>query len=667
MSLNRIKILLIRYRRVLTILLNIAIFSVGLAGAFLLRFEFAIPPDKIDLLRQGLILAVSVKVLAFYLLRVDRGSLRHAGVNDMQRLVVANLLGSGLFTAGAWALIGSSFPRSVYVIDLLLCAAATVSARFAFRLYRETVVQSMARSGGRKILVYGAGAAGLRLLHDIRYSPDCGYRVIGFLDDDPEKWGVLAGGVPVLGGGRDAGSIVEKRRKRSSGQIDEIVIAMPSATGMQMQEALANCRAARLPCRTIPGVRDLLHNQVLTNQIRNVSVTDLLGRQPVSIEDSRVRARLTRRCVLVTGAAGSIGSEICRQVASFQPSKLIAFEQSESELFKVCSDLKSNFPGLQVEGIIGDIRRRESVASALSDHSVDFVFHAAAYKHVPLMEMQPLEAVANNVLGTYNVMQESRRHGVSTMLMISSDKAVNPTSVMGATKRICELMLSAMPSSQTKFVSVRFGNVLGSNGSVIPTFNAQVAAGGPVTVTHPEMRRYFMTIPEAVQLVLLASTMGSGSEIFVLDMGEPIKILDLARSIIRLNGREPGKDIEIRFTGMRPGEKLYEEVSTGYESCLPTEHRKIRIFQGLRLSMEDVADWPREFERVLERRDPREVINLLKRLVPEYEPDSSWGLATGEEPLAGAAYAAKPNGGAGKATPAEGQLLSHRQSLGLTG
>jgi FlaA1/EpsC-like NDP-sugar epimerase len=284
------------------------------------------------------------------------------------------------------------------------------------------------------------------------------------------------------------------------------------------------------------------------------------------------------------------------------------------------------------------------------------------------MEAQPLEAIANNVLGTYNVMNEARRHGVSTMLMISSDKAVNPTSVMGVTKRICELMLSAMPSHPTKFVSVRFGNVLGSNGSVIPTFNAQVAAGGPVTVTHPEMRRYFMTIPEAVQLVLLASTMGSGSEVFVLDMGEPIKILDLAKSIIRLNGREPGKDIEIRFTGMRPGEKLYEEVSTGHEDSLPTQHPKIRIFQGPRMSAEQVAHWPRELERVLEGRNAKDGVRLFKRLVPEYTPDASWGLKApvAEPPLARAAGASADLNGAAEKAAREEELV-HRHSLGLTG
>jgi len=327
---------------------------------------------------------------------------------------------------------------------------------------------------------------------------------------------------------------------------------------------------------------------------------------------------------MVTGGGGSIGSELCRQVASFEPRKLVIFERAESDLFRIHTELIDRYPNLDIVPVIGDIQNYSNVEDAIVRHKVNAVFHAAAYKHVPMMEDHPLEAVRNNILGTNNLVRAAYDCGVETFLMISSDKAVNPSSVMGATKRVDELMLSSMPTNRTRFVSVRFGNVLGSNGSVIPTFQAQIASGGPVTVTHPDMKRYFMTIREAVQLVLLASTMGKGSEVFVLDMGEPVKIAELARQMIRLAGKLPDEEIEIRYTGLRPGEKLYEELNTDSEQFLPTAHRKIRILQTSRPDGAAVELWLSDFERILERRDERGAVEYLKHIIPEFQCDSHW-------------------------------------------
>jgi len=371
---------------------------------------------------------------------------------------------------------------------------------------------------------------------------------------------------------------------------------------------------------------ELLTGKVLTTQIRNPSVGDLLGRLPVRLEEEAIRAHISGKTVLVTGAAGSIGSEICRQVAEYGPSRLIAMDQAESALFHIDRELTDKFPTLRVTPEIADIRNRARLDYLLGKTHIDSIFHAAAYKHVPLMEAHIIEAVQNNIVGTWNLVQSAYEHYVDDFLMISSDKAVNPSSIMGATKRVAELIVSSMPrdgmSARTRFVSVRFGNVLGSNGSVVPLFQAQIANGGPLTVTHPEMRRYFMTIREAVQLVLQASTMGKGSEIFVLDMGEQVRILDLARNMIRLAGRIPDEEIEIRFTGLRPGEKLYEEISIEGENMLPTFHEKIKIFKGPSETSERIFEWLAVLRRHVSKWDAEGVQGHLHALVPEYRTPS---------------------------------------------
>lgn len=616
---------LVRNGRVVATLFHLQFALVCIVAAFLLRFDFVVPEIKRDLMLEGALLSAVVKLFAFQFFGLNQGLVRHAEFADAGRIVSANIAGSVGFSIAATLYFGGGFPRSVYFIDFMICLLGTVCFHFGARLYREAIIMTSKRSQGRRILIYGAGDAGVGLLRDIRKDTESGYDVVGFLDDSHDKKGVMISGVAVLGSGRQVEQIALAARRRQR-PISEVVIAMPSATAEQMQEAMANCRNAGLPCRTIPGVRELLSHKQLSQQIRNVSVEDLLGRQPVRIEDERIRGSLAGKTVVVTGAAGSIGSEICRQVAAATPGRLVLFDQAESEIFALDNRLRKDFPNLEVEVFIGSICDDDLVEALFKRWRIEEVFHAAAYKHVPLMERQPAQAVATNVFGTLNVAHAARRHGVPRFVMISSDKAVNPTSVMGATKRVAELALSALAGSSTRFVSVRFGNVLGSNGSVIPVFRDQIASGGPVTVTHPEMRRYFMTIPEAVQLVLMASTMGKATEIFVLEMGEPIKIVDLATNMIRLSGKIPGKDIEIRFVGMRQGEKLFEELNCSDEGILPTEHPKISVFQGPKTSPAQMDDWLDEMQRFVKSRDSRAIVQHLCKLIPEYVPDPHWGV-----------------------------------------
>jgi FlaA1/EpsC-like NDP-sugar epimerase len=594
--------------------------ALSLTGAFLLRFDFSIPDSLVSVFRQALLIAVLVKLPVFDWAGFYRGVRRFVSIPDLFLVFVGNVIGSALFAAGAMLWIGAAMPRSIYIIDAVLCFLATALVRFSVRL-RNEAFREHSGSPRTGILIYGAGAAGAELLREIHSNRCTRYAVKGFLDDDPLKQGAVSLGVPVLGTGRDAFTLVQRLNRRRA-VVEEIIIAMRSATGPQMRETLANCRAARIPCKILPRIDELLSGKILTAQVRNLSVQDLLGRQPVKLDDAPVRARVRGRSILVTGAAGSIGSELCRQLARLAPSCLVAFDQAESELFHIENELREKNPGLEVVAALGDIRDTDRLPEIMDRYNVESVFHAAAYKHVPMMESHILEGVRNNILGTWNLVHAARHTNVRSLLMISSDKAVNPICVMGATKRVCERIVSAQRTENVaiRCASVRFGNVLGSNGSVVPIFQAQIAAGGPIKVTHPHARRYFMTISEAVSLTLQASTKSEGSEIFVLDMGEPIRIVDLAENMIRLAGLIPYEDIEIQFTGLRPGEKLIEELNGTREGIHATDQEKMRVIREQPLRWDMIPDWIGELEELLVSRREAEILAHIRHLVPEYIP-----------------------------------------------
>src|ERR1035437_2162868 len=595
--------------------IQLAIFALAPVLAFILRFDFTLPLQYRPYLLAAFCVFVPAKVFAFYFFKLDRGWWRYASIRDVTRIAAANFAGSVLGCLGLLWFAPDGFPRSIYFLDFLLCFGMTAGARLAVRLAFE--FSRLPNPGAKKrTLVYGAGDAGVSLLREIHQNPALSYEIVGFIDDAPAKTGNFIHRVKVFGTGAALPSIV------ASQAIETVLIAPPSATGTQMTEILNRCHEAGVPYKTIPGLAEIIEANGLASQIRDVAVEDLLGRNAVRLEENQIRATLAGKVVLVTGAAGSIGSELCRQIARFHPAGIVGFEIAESPLFEIDREMRQTFPQVPFYPEIGSIQNRPRLAEVLRQYAPSVVYHAAAYKHVPLMETHIFEAIENNVFGTYNVAMAAAEHGVEDFVMISSDKAVRPTNVMGATKRVAELLLLALQNGRTKYVAVRFGNVLGSNGSVIPIFKKQIASGGPVTVTHPDMRRFFMTIPEACQLVLQAAAIGAGGQICVLDMGEPVKIVDLARNLILLSGLRPDQDIKIQFTGMPPGEKLYEELSTLLEDTAPTAHEKIRIFVGNGTPQGDVETWLGCLREACTARDVGRLVLALKDIVLDYSPSA---------------------------------------------
>jgi FlaA1/EpsC-like NDP-sugar epimerase len=587
-------------------------FAISSVLAFLLRFDFRIPETQVTNLAYAVATGAMVRPIVFHIFGLAERGWRFVSIPDLRRLAYANITGSAVILLTINQLPAAGFPKSIYVLDCALCFLLTSGMRIAARITVETAV-GKAKAAGNRTFIYGAGAAGVMLAREIRLNPSMGHCVVGFVDDDPAKIGLMIHGIPVLNGGEALNKLAKTYN------IHQVLIAIPSATGRQMAKILEYCAAARLKFRTVPGLSEIMQGQRLSPQLRDVAVEDLLGRIPVRLEETSVRERLQDKVVAVTGAAGSIGSELCRQIARSQPRCIIGFEAAETPLFHLERELRQSFSDVSFVPVIGDVRNSDRVLQVFSNYRPSVVYHAAAYKHVPMMEAHLFEAVENNVIGTWNVASAAHLCDVEHFVMISTDKAVRPTSIMGLTKRVSELLVSSLDNRNTKFVSVRFGNVLGSNGSVVPLFKQQIAAGGPVTVTHPDMRRYFMTIPEAAQLVLQVSAFGKGGEVFVLDMGEPIKIVDLARNLILLSGLRPDEDIRIEFTGVRSGEKLFEELHTTDEITVPTPHERIRIFAGTEPHIKDVRVWVEEIRRMCRGRD-KQLLIRFKELVPEYSP-----------------------------------------------
>jgi FlaA1/EpsC-like NDP-sugar epimerase len=598
---------------------DLFLFASSTILAFALRFEgFEWPTGQTlgALLYLGL--SLPIKLYIFWGFGLYRRLWRYMGMVEVERLISASgasglmglLLGAVVLPTVGWT--SSRVPISVLFMDGLLTAAVAAMPRLAVRALGRRGPRRLLEDG-RRALIVGAGAAGEMIVKELLGNPQIGLNPIAFVDDDRSKHGHRMCDLPVLG------PLSAIKQVVLAHEIDEVVIAMPRATGPTVRTVVRAALEAGANTRTVPAMFDILSGRVTVASLRQVEIQDLLRREPIQTDLEQVRSLATGETVLVTGAGGSIGSELCRQLARLEPGQIILLGHGENSIFDTLAELTERFPTVTMVPVIADVRDRDRMHQIFAQYHPYSVFHAAAHKHVPLMEGNIAEAVTNNVLGTKNVVELSAEFAVEHLVMISTDKAVRPTNVMGATKRVAEQIVQEIAqANERNFVAVRFGNVLGSRGSVVPTFLRQIAAGGPVTVTHPEMRRYFMTIPEAVQLVLQAGAIGRGGEVFVLDMGEPIRVLDLATDLIRLSGLEVGTDIEIRFSGTRPGEKLYEELFFDSESAIPTDHPKVlrakngMLPRGLDAVVEALVDAARKG------RTDDEVRDLLMRLVPDF-------------------------------------------------
>ncbi len=564
-----------RHRQPLVWLVNAMLAAAAYWVAFVIRFDtLSLPVDMREVLLASLPLAVILKIALLIHFKVFTGLWRYVSAHDLLRLTKAVGFYTLLFIAITMLAWGHRIPRSVYIIDAILSLLLFSGIRLSVRLYREFRIESGRRPGGRRFMIIGAGDAAEIAARSIVQEHRGNNTVVGFIDDDPHKEGRLIHGVPVLG---SRGRIAECIRPH---QVSDGLFAISDPPKELTEYVIQACGGMNVEFRILPSFCDIATGQIEVQRIRSVEIEDLLGRRPVRLDTTAVRADLQGETVLITGAGGSIGSELSRQIAGFGPARLLLLDSAETPLFEIEQEILKKHPDLPTESLLCNIKNEEAVRDVFKSSRPTRVYHAAAYKHVPMLETHPEQAVLNNIIGTRHLAEAACESGVKRFVMISTDKAVRPSSIMGASKRICELVVSSMPEScPTCFAAVRFGNVLGSNGSVIPTFRRQIHEGGPVTVTHPEMTRYFMTIPEAAQLVLHCGTMARRNDIFVLDMGTPVNIMDLARNMIRLSGFEPDRDIEIRVIDLRPGEKMHEELVTYGEELRTTEITKINVLR----------------------------------------------------------------------------------------
>lgn len=606
-------------RRALILFAHLILIPLAYLAAFAIRFDFHIPAIELGRLAATLPYLVVVRLVVFERYGLFRGYWRHVGLRDLVDLAAATTLSTALF-AGVLFIVGwpTGIARSVFVLDWLSIVFLSGGLRFLARAFKEGQLPMQGARGGRRTLLIGAGEAAEMLLRHVQHDGRDAIDVVGLVDDKPDTHGRAIHGVPVLGATSDLEQLVHAHH------IQLLVIAIRSATADQMRRIVQRCTATGTEFKIIPSLQDLLDGRAGIGQIREIQIEDLLGREPVHLDLEQVRSDIEGRCVLITGAGGSIGSELARQIARFQPARLVLLERAESPLYFVHLEVSQAAPDVDVVPVIANITNTERLDDVFSTYSPEYVFHAAAYKHVPLMEDSVIEAAWNNIVGTLRVAQRSVQHHVRKFVLISTDKAVNPTSMMGATKRIAERIVLELPSLRngTDFRCVRFGNVLGSDGSVVPLFKRQLAAGGPLTVTHPDVQRYFMTIPEAVELVLTAAALpAAAGRISILEMGAPVKIVDLAEQLIRLSGLEPYKDVQIVFSGLRPGEKLNEELVSDGEDTIPTSAEKIRLVERNGGSPATVAIAMQHLVDALSAGRTADVMRAVAALVPEYMPE----------------------------------------------
>ena len=607
---------LLRHRRLVVICLQMVLILSANVTAFVLRFEGDIPPIYQIRLVQGLPFVALVYGIGLWVFGVQRGLWRYVGLHDLTRILWASVCSTFLLYAVLQAVLGwSDYPRSVIILTGLLSGGFLAGIRLAVRAFREWL--QIVGPSARRVLIVGAGNAGELLVRDLQTNTSYNYRPVAFVDDDRVKSKARIHGIPVVGTIGDITKVVEFY------DAQEIIVAIPSASPKVLQRILAACESVPVPIKTLPNVKQLLDSPISMRRVRPLSLEDLLQREPIHTDLQELHPLLEANRIVVTGAGGSIGSELRRQIAKYRPALLILFERHENSLYAIDLELRESFPHLKTLAVLGDINHADRVNEVFTAWSPNLIFHAAAHKHVPLMEYNAVEAVRNNVFGTRVVGEAAIAVGVDRFVLISTDKAVNPTSVMGATKQLAECLAREMNrQGTTKFTVVRFGNVLGSNGSVVPLFTEQIRRGGPLTVTHPDVKRFFMTIPEAVQLVLQASVMGQGGDVFVLDMGEQIRVVDLARNMILLSGQRPEHDIKIRYCGLRAGEKLYEELFDDRERVESTEYVKIKRAVGTEtLGADSLARQLTDLQKLCEASHAEDlIVEKLRAIVFNYRP-----------------------------------------------
>ncbi|HYE09275.1 MAG TPA: nucleoside-diphosphate sugar epimerase/dehydratase [Patescibacteria group bacterium] len=598
-------------RKAFLLITDILLLNVAIYLALLIRFEGEIPTQYINVFLNTNIILTIFNIAIFYMFGLYTSLWTYASIDELMQVFIAAAIGSvGSYPIGL--LLHIPLPRSVYIISFMLILLFVGGSRFSYRILRRAKRIIIPENDKVRVMIIGAGDAGSMVIREMQRHDGFSYMPVVVVDDDKAKHRAKIHGVPVKG---DKSKIVELVEKYN---VSEIIIAIPSASKQAKSEVIKICKQTKCKLKTLPGVYELINEEVSIKKIRSVSIEDILGREEVKLNNEEISSYINNDVILVTGGGGSIGSELCRQLARFQPKKLLILDIYENNAYDLQNELKYIYKDkLDFEVIIASVRDKARLREIFDKYKPSVVFHAAAHKHVPLMEANPVEAIKNNVFGTLNVAQCADEFGVKKFVLISTDKAVNPTNVMGATKRFAEMIIQSLDKqSKTEFVAVRFGNVLGSNGSVIPLFNKQIAQGGPVTVTHPEITRFFMTIPEAAQLVIQAGAMARGGEIFVLDMGECVKIDDLARDVIRLSGYIPDVDIKIEYTGLRPGEKLYEELLLAEEGIMATKHEYIFIAKPLDVSYKEMLAHIKSVEGCID--DVDNLKNCLSTVIGTY-------------------------------------------------
>ena len=598
------------------LILDAVLVNFALLAALLIRFDGIVPKNFMDSFFRLAPIFTLIALTCFYFFGLYHRLWQYASIGELLVVVYGVTLAITINITFVYFLIeGGSLPlpRSVFLLDWLLMQFFIGGSRLAWRLFRDHSLNTMQTKKGKPILIVGAGDSGVLIAKELKRHFNGAINIVGFVDDDPAKQNLKILGFPVLGDRNLINNLVEKY------DIEEIILAIPSVGRTIVREIVEICQETRAELRILPGMSELIEGKVTVNHIREVQIEDLLGRDPVSVDLEEISQYLHGQVVLVTGAGGSIGSELCRQIIKFSPKKLLLLDVCENNVYDIEMELSNIVCDVELYPLVKDVRDKKSVEQVFKAYKPKVVFHAAAHKHVPLMEINAEEAIKNNVIGTYNLGCAADKYGVGKFVFISTDKAVNPVNIMGASKRLAEIIIQYLDTiSKTNFVAVRFGNVLGSRGSVIPLFKKQIAEGGPVTVTDPEMVRYFMTIPEAVELVIQAGSMANGGEIFILDMGEPVRIVDLARTLIRLSGFEPDKDIEIIYTGARPGERLYEELLTAEEGINATSHERIFVARPNGLNIELIEETIRNIENGVVPQNKEETVKFINEFIPEF-------------------------------------------------